>query len=145
MKRMICLLTAAAVLVCLMLTGCTERFPLPVGSVAFEQGSYADPDEPDDGYQTITYLGRIYVPFGTLKGKMKDSEAAEVLGWVSRPDFPDDQGERVIRLKATEDLLMVYYVKGIMEQPMFYRALDTAGKDITLPKYVEPLGYGIWE
>ena len=32
-----------------------------------------------------------------------------------------------------------------MAQQAFYRAVDTAGRDIPTPDYIEDLGYAFWE
>ena len=145
MKKLM-IITAAVLAACMLLTGCVkERYPLPQNAKIFEQGEYYDPDDPEAGYVTITYEGRVYAPFGVQDGVIKESDVEGAIGWVYRPDFPDDQGERVIKLKGTNDFLMVYYVNGIMEPRTFYRALDTAGKEITIPSYIVSQDYGIWK
>lgn len=40
---------------------------------------------------------------------------------------------------------MNYYVNGMMEQPDFYRAIDTVGVDVHTPNYIESLDYDIWK
>ena len=32
-----------------------------------------------------------------------------------------------------------------MNQPYFFRAIDTAGKDMEIPAYIETLGYEFWQ
>lgn len=32
----------------------------------------------------------------------------------------------------------------LMNQPTFLRAVDTQGKDIVIPYYIDPLGYEFW-
>jgi hypothetical protein len=32
----------------------------------------------------------------------------------------------------------------MMNQPTFLRAVDTQGKDIVIPYYIDPLGYEFW-
>ena len=144
MKKLLVLL-AVMIAAFLLLAGCRgERYPLPQNAIVFEQGEYLDPNDPEDGYGIITYKGRVYAPYGALNGSVKESDTEGAIGYVSRPDFPEDNAERVIKLMGTDDFLMIYYVNGIMEQPMFFRALDTAGKDIAIPRYIESQGYGIW-
>lgn len=42
--------------------------------------------------------------------------------------------------------LMEYYVgDSFMNQPYFFRAIDTAGKDMEIPAYIETLGYEFWQ
>lgn len=37
------------------------------------------------------------------------------------------------------------YVDGIMNQPDFWRAIDTRGMVIDTPDYIDSLGYSYWE
>lgn len=37
------------------------------------------------------------------------------------------------------------YVGGIMDQPTFFRNVDTVGQNINTPDYIDSLGYDFWE
>ena len=61
-------------------------------------------------------------------------------------DGEERMDDRVFPLSADPErnYLVVITVNGFMDQPIFYRALDTAGKDIETPAFVQSLDYGIW-
>lgn len=142
---------ALAIILCIITvfaSGCFRReaYALPDEPTVFYTYSYLDSEDREDAYNAIIYNERAYLPYGTLTGTLNKSSDVEcVLGYVFNSDFPDDDGERVIKLNGTDDFLMLYYVKGVMEQPMFYRAVDTMEQDIFIPDYIESLGYDIWD
>ena len=37
-----------------------------------------------------------------------------------------------------------FETEGVMNQPDFFRAIDTVGKDITTPAYIDDLEYIFW-
>ena len=117
--------------------GCTgEKYPLGEGAEAAAREEYTLPD--GSGTYLIRVNGREYVYYGRLNGSVRASDTGRVLGYVINEQFPEDDGARLIALSATDDIIMEYEVKGIMEQPEFLRALDTAGSEIAIPGFVEP-------
>lgn len=137
----------------MVLSGCrlfdeSEKFgALPEPPVSFTQKEYCHPDHPEDGYMAVEYNGRLYVPYGTLKGMITPKDVKECVGYICREDDPEDKNAHLHTLTDDPDVnyLMEYYVNGLMEQPNFYRAVDTAGEDIYTPTYIDSLDYDIWK
>lgn len=66
------------------------------------------------------------------------------------PDLPADpiefdMGEYTNEDDTEQNFLMDYITDGVMEQPSFWRAADTKGKDLFVPAYIDSLGYEYWE
>ena len=147
------MLAALLTLCCVTLAGCgafddSRKYgALPEPPVVFRQVEYTDPGHPEDGYMAVEYNGRLYVPYGTLRGVLSPKDVKECIGYIYREEYPDDTHTHLHTLADDPDgnFLMEYYVNGMMEQPDFYRAIDTAGKEIATPKYIESLGYDIWK
>ncbi|MBO6060868.1 MAG: hypothetical protein J6P98_01945 [Clostridia bacterium] len=136
-------LIAALALTLSFFVGCTgEKYPLGEGAAAVEREEYALPDG------STAYLlrinGREYLYYGRLNGTVRASDTGKVLGYVRNEQFPEDDGDRIVELTGAGDIIMTYYVKGIMEQPEFLRALDTVGRDIVIPGFVEPYEEQAW-
>ena len=137
----------------ILLSGCglfddSQKFgALPDPPVKFTQQEYCNPDNPEDGYMAVEYNGRLYVPYGTLKGMITPKNVKECIGYIFREDYPDDTNTHLHTLADDPEVnfLMDYYVNGEMEQPFFYRAIDTVGKDIRILDFIESLEYDIWK
>ena len=135
------------------LVGCGMKYPeLEDDAIAFETSSYTA--ENDEGYLKIEYQGRIYMPYGTLKGTLKEENLSKCLGYIIEDENisaivnRDSKATRVYSL--TEDsennYLMIYYIEDqVMNQPSFWRAIDSKGKDIKTPNYIESLEYNYWK
>lgn len=138
--------TAAAAALCLFfLTGCSRiDYSLPDNPEAFTLQSYSYNDDTGGELGGFEYNGRDYVFFGTIKGGILSNEVGECIGYIISETNPDDKNDRVMKLTASDDFLMCYYVNGIMEQPDFYRAADTRDKDIEIPEYIVDNGYKFW-
>ena len=144
---------AALLLGGMLLTGCgwlndSEKYgALPNPPVRFTQQDYVNPKNPEDGYMAVEYGGRLYLPYGTLKGVIRPKDVQACIGYVFQEDYPDDTNSRLHTLAADQDVnyLMEYYVNGMMEQPTFYRALDTRGREIVTPGFIESLDYDVWK
>ena len=138
-------------MIILFLTGCGIKYPeLKDDAIAFEMGEYIDEDA---SYGTIEYKGRTYMAYGTLKGSLKSSDLKDCIGYIVEDkniQIMVENKEKDARVYTlTEDLganyLMVHYiVSEIMNQPMFWRAMDTKGKDIKTPAYIEIPEEGYW-
>ena len=136
------------------LTGCGIKYPdLKDDAIAFDMGEYID--ESDDGsYGTIEYKGRVYIPYGTLKGFIKSKDIKECIGYIIQNENSssivdlDDKDTRIYTLvdDPDENYLMEYYIATtLMNQPSFWRAVDTKDKNIDTPKYIDSLDYNFWK
>ena len=137
----------AFILILTLLTGCSRiDYSLPEDPIEFHTGTFVDPNDPDDAYQSIEYNGRTYIPYGTLKGHITGKDVGACLGYIVQ-DGVKDENARIYLLAEDPDAnyLMDYYVGGIMDQPMFYRALDTTGQPIHTPSFIDDLGYEYWK
>ena len=124
-----------------LLTGCfvqrqREKYNLPADPVAFE-----DRDSDSFDMRVLTVNGRDYLPFGTVKNRMNDSSIKACLGYLN-----GDQNTRVYTLEEDPDnnYIMIYNNEGIMEQPSYWRAADTMGKNVETPNYIDSLDYEEW-
>lgn len=126
-----------------------SQFPLGADAVCFwDTGQYLD-------VVSYEYKGRIYVPYGRRKdswGKPRVREIERCIGYVEddaalekqiKDTDAADSGVRMYTLKGDEehDFLMEYVETGLMDEPMYLRAVDTKGEaagQVGLPDYVEP-------
>ena len=140
--------TAFCIAVALLLTGCGRRidYELPVNPIEFHTGTFVNPADPDDTCQSIEYNGRTYIGYGTLKGSIDGNDVGQCLGYIVQ-DGVVMKDVRVFLLKADIDAnyLVQLVSGGFMDQPVFFRALDTRGKTIDTPPYIERLEYPYWE
>lgn len=121
---------------------------------AFHMGEYIDKSDDDAMYGTIEYNGRTYMPYGTLKHSLKRKDIRACIGYIVQDDNSssvvdeNDKDTRVYTLAedADENYLMIYYIgTTFMNQPDFWRAVDTKNNEIDSPSYIESLDYGFWE
>ncbi len=127
--------------------GGKEIYPeLPVDPIEFEMGEFANEDNPEDGYRTIEYKGRTYLPYGTLGKTIRKNDIGTCLGYLVQ-DGEKLEEVRVYTLTGDteQNYLMDYNQIGVMEQPSFWRAMDTKGKEVFTPAYIDSLGYEYWE
>ena len=137
-KKLIALLIAV-LLIYSMLCACA-RESLPEDAVDFTTTEYINPDDAEDGYAgVVEYNGRQYVLYGVQSGTVKLSRIGECIGYCD-----GDANARVYSLDETGDYLAEFYANGMMEQVTFLRALDTAGKEIYTPDYIDSLGFELW-
>lgn len=135
---------------CLLLTGAAcggRRFPdPPADAVGFPMGTYVDEGDDDAMYGVVTFEGRTYMPYGTLKNRITPEDADVCIGWLVQ-DETEDRDERLYTLRADPEhnfLMQRYAGESVMDQPTFWRAADTKGKSVSVPDYIESLGYGFW-
>ena len=126
-------------------------------TLLLDSESASDSDYNDDdgvGYLTIEYNGRTYMPYGTLKGSLKEKNIDKCIGYRIQDENSssivgkDNKDIRIYTLVDDKDnnFLMEYYIgTNLMNQPSFYRAIDTKGKNISVPNYIENLGYNYWK
>ena len=127
----------------LLLTVCGLKYPeLESDAISFIPSSFIDENDDDAAYRTIEYKDRIYMPYGTIKKTVRSSDIDKCIGYIE-----EDKDTRIYTLKADENnnFLMEYYIgTTLMNQPVFYRAVDTNGVDIDVPKYILSLDYNYW-
>ena len=128
--------------------GCGRRidYELPENPIEFHTGTFVNPADLDDTYQSIEYKGRTYIGYGTLKGTIGGNDIGKCLGYIVQ-DGVVMKDVRVFLLNADPDAnyLVQIFTDGFMNQPVFFRALDTKGKKIGTPPYIESLDYTCWE
>ena len=128
--------------------GCGRRidYELPENPIEFHTGTFANPADLDDTYQSIEYNGRTYIGYGTLKGTIGGGDVGKCLGYIVQ-DGVKSLDIRIFLLNADPDanFLVQIFTDGFMNQPLFFRALDTRGKAIGIPEYVESLDYPYWK
>ena len=140
------LLPAMVVLALFGLTACSGiEYTIPENPIEFEQGSYVNPDDTTDMYDTISYNGKTYAPYGALANVLSQEEVDTVLGYVVDITNPTDESVLVVTLSKDYDhnFLMLVEDNGTGEIT-FYRDLATADEDIEVYGYIEPLAYPIW-
>lgn len=146
MKKQIALLALLAAL--LLLSGCGPRidYSLPENPTEFVTEDYVNPDDPEDGYRAIVYKGRTYIPYGTLMGALRGQDVGKCLGYLVQ-EGQEDENSRVFLLSDDPEtnFLALLEVEGVMSQPTFYRAVDTAGRAVAVPKFIDDLGYEFWK
>ena len=133
--------------VMLMLTGCGMGidYTLPDNPIEFRMGTYVNPDDPDDTYGSIEYNGRTYVAYGTQKGNITGFDLGDCLGYIVQGGEKLED-TRVFLLKDDSEMnyLGDFSTNTFMNPPLFFRAVDTIGKDIKTPAYIDSLGYDLW-
>ena len=144
--NMISVFAAAAMLI--VLAGCGEKidFELPKNPIEFHTKSFVNPADSNDTYLSIEYNGRTYIGYGTIKGSMDGNDVGKCLGYIIQ-DGVVMKDSRIYLLNADPDAnyLVRFVPDGIMEPPYFFRALDTKGKTIGPPGYVESFDYAYWK
>jgi hypothetical protein len=132
----------------LILAGCGKRIDdkLPESPIEFHTGTFVNPAAPDDSYQSIEYDGRTYIGYGTLKNAIDGDDVGKCLGFIVM-DGVIMKKVRIFLLNADPDAnyLVRIFTDGFMNQPFFFRALDTKGKEIGTPKYIESMDYPYWK
>ena len=99
----------------------------------------------------LEYNGRAYLVYGSVGMKgLRKKDIKECVGYVYREDYPDDTELHIYTLANDKnvDFLVEYYTVGVMEQPMFLRAIDTVGKDIEVYDFIDfysPWSQGFWD
>ena len=132
----------------LILAGCGRGidYDLPATPVEFHSGTFVNPADPDDACQAIEYNGRTYIWYGTIKNKIGGDDVGKYLGYIVQ-DGVVMKDSRIFLLNADPDANYLVRIStgGVMEQPDFFRALDSKGKTISTPPYIESLNSSYWE
>ena len=129
----------------LLLVGCfnSSLTVLPTNPIVFTQYSITNPKDISDGYMAIDYNKRTYIPFGTLSGRITKTDIDKCLGYID--DGTDNVRVCTLTADPNEDFLVIVCEGSVMDQPMFYRATDTARQPISIPGYIDDLGYDYWK
>ena len=138
------------------ITGCRgKNLPdLPGNAIVFDMGTFHDIEHDDALYGSIEYCGRVYIPYGTINSKYKQSYIDSCIGYIIQNEHsssvidPDNTSRRIYTLSGDpeQNFLMDFddTIK-LMNQPAFFRALDSKGVEINIPSYIDSLGYEFWE
>lgn len=130
------------------LTACSGRLnpALPEDATAFACFDYVNPQDPEDGYLALEYQGRTYLPYGTMGTRLRSADLGPCLGYpVQEGQAQTDVRLCLLAADPQANFLVELFPEAVMQQPVFYRALDNAGKEIDIPEYIESLEYPIWE
>lgn len=155
MKKIILGIALMSIIV-LSLTGCGIKYPdLERDAIGFQMSNFIDESDPNEsGYLTFEYNGRTYMPYGSLKGTIKEEDIDKCIGYIIQDENSssvvdkNDKNTRIYTLSSDKDnnFLMEYYIgTTLMNQPSFYRAIDTKNKNITIPKFINDLDYYYWK
>lgn len=131
--------------------GCTQvqQFPpLPEGAIEFSSEVFIDENNDDAMYGIIEYDGRKYAPFGARNNKCSICDMIDQCLGYTIQDGLADESNRIFTVQDDENhnFLMEYYVAStLMNEPMFYRAVDTAGEDVHIPYFIDSLEYEMWD
>ena len=139
------------------LCGCgrTNYPALPDDPIAFEMGTFEDTEHDSALFGTLEYEGRMYIGYGTISNTFKKDDVDQCIGYIvmdenstSNPDS-NNTNVRVYTLTGDDDhnFLMNYdNTAGLtMNQPSFWRAIDTKDRDIEIPQYINVLEYEFWK
>ena len=127
---------------------------LPKDYIAFRASDFIDVIDDNDGYLAIEYNGRKYIPYGTIKRSIKESDIDKCIGFIIQDEkvtsMPDENNKDTRIYSLTEDkdnnFLLEYYIgTNLMNQPHFWRAVDTKGKNILIPDCIYSLEYNYWK
>ena len=131
----------------LILAGCGKRIDdtLPNHPIEFHTGTFVNPADSNDSYQSIEYNGRIYIGYGTLRHSIDGDDVGKCLGYIVQDGVVMNK-VRIFLLNAdpNANYLVRIFTDGFMNQPFFFRALDTSGKTIDTPPFIESLDYSYW-
>lgn len=137
------------VLLTAVLCDCDNSLKLtyPENPIKFTTYSFYNPDNPDDGYEAFDFQNRTYIPYSSNGSSIMADEAEACLGGIVQEgkDLDDTWVVRLSAFKDNDDFLMIYCPKGGMQPEIFYRAIDSKEKQITLPEYISSDCYEYWK
>ena len=143
MKRLLLLLFTLLFALC----GCGRGdLSLPEDPIAFQNGTFVNPDDPEDDYLSIEWNDRTYIPYGGWNGTLRARDIAACLGYLVQDGVPLED-TRICLLTADPDgnYLINTSTNTFMNPPMVFRAIDTVGKAIERPNDIYDLGYDYWK
>lgn len=139
-RQIVCLL-----IICTLLGGCGKQINWDITDESMKIGNsneneYVNPDNKEDGYCYVEINGIIYLPYGVQNKTITGDMIGECIAYEE-----DDENQRYYNVIGTDNFIAEYYVNGEMEQVSFLRRMDTIGKDIDIPGFIDDLGYEIWK
>ena len=150
MKKIFIIIT-----IILLFAGCSPKYPdLEEDAIGFKTSSYIDYDNDGDSSLTFEYNNRVYMPYGTIRRSVRRKDIDKCIGYIIQDERsssivdPNNKDTRIYTLVEDKDnnFLMEYYIgTTLMNQPIFYRAIDTRGKKIDIPNYIDSLNYSYWK
>lgn len=132
-----------------MLSGCDNTLGLsfPENPIKFETYDFTYPEGSDDGYRAFDYNGRTYLPYANQGDTYHKKDVDLCLGFIVQ-DGEEKSDEWIVTLKdfPNDDVLMIYFPYGMMDPPVFYRAIDTRGQTLDIPDYIDEENcYDYWK
>ena len=125
----------------LFLTGSGDGiYDLPENAPELKTAVYLNGKDENDGYASIMYGGREYVCYGTAGDEMHKRDVEACVGYTG-----GRKSDVVCTLKGTGDYIMRTFLQGFADEPIFFRAADTLGKEIYTPGYIRGWGYELWK
>ena len=90
--------------IALILAGCGKRIDdaLPNNPIEFHTGTFVNPADSDDTYQSIEYNGRTYIGYGTLRHSIDGDDVGKCLGYIVQDGVVMNK-ERIFLLNADPD------------------------------------------
>ena len=144
------------IMICLSLMSSCLKKPLPElpsDAIAFEGRSFVDQEHDAASFITIEYNGRTYIQYGTRNNKYKQSCVDSCVGYLVQNELLSsvvdlsNTNRRIYTLSIDPEhnFLMDFDDSvELMNQPAFWRAMDTKGKDIEIPDYIDSFGDAFW-
>ena len=117
------------------------KYPkLEKDAVAFKTSSYVDENDDGASYLIFEYNGRTYMSYSGLKGTLKSRDLDKCIEYITQ----DENSSSVV--DKENNFLMEHYIGTTeMNQPIFYRAMDTKGKNINIPKIIDDIEHNYWK
>jgi hypothetical protein len=130
--------------VCVILGGCGNLVNYDIADDAIaisdrNENTYLNPNDSEDSYSYVEIDGVKYIPYGTQGKTITNKEVGACIAYSET-----DSNDRFYEVNGNHDFIANYYVNGEMEQFDFWRSVDTIGKEIDVPDFVDDLGYEIW-
>ena len=150
MKRIY--IAAAVTAFALLLSGCGKNaasnldFSMPDSPKEFVVTTFTDPNDESVNYAALEFDGKTYVKYGTLSGEIDKKDVGSCLGYLVE-DGHQIQELRVFDLASDpeQNYLLTMDSQGIMENPSFFRNIETVGEDIETPSFIEDADYALWK
>jgi len=142
MKKICSIFVAFIILLC----GCSNSLDIeyPDNPIKFETYTYVNPDNADDTYRAFKYNKREYIPYATLENSVAQNDISTCLGCIVQDGKETDTWVVTLSDSDNNDYLMLYYPNTHNQQPEFYRAIDTKGKEISTPDYISDEKFEFW-
>jgi hypothetical protein len=130
--------------ICVILGGCGNSVNYDISDDAIaisdvNENTYLNPNDNDDRYGCVEIDGVKYIPYGTQGKTITNKEVGLCIAYSEA-----DSNDRYYEVNGNNDFIANYYVGSEMGQFDFLRSVDTIGKDIDIPDFIDNLGYEVW-